>query len=489
MRLHRTRVIRVVGVLLGAALSLSCATRKAPTVPAVPSVTPISTSDIEALIARGCYRCLEEALTLSRQRAVPKLAFEAAALLALRASELGMPGQEWFAQARSYAADEATLTTYLDMIAAVPPDPLSGQRDDLLVETQARTRARSMLPMWREFLRTDDASSAFRQYLELTLACSIDVSRERDDEIAKLVGALADVPLLRYRAGICSARFARDNVAMLRSVRQGDAGFVDADYPLGKYAMSDVEAPDQEEAMRLFQSAAAAFPSSAAIAVSIGNLYQSWEEWKNALAAYDTALALMPSHPDALLGRTISLSNLEQHQEAIATATRLIEGGQWFLGQAFYWRAWNRYNLGDNAAARVDADRTRMLMINSSVFLLSGLIEWKAPRLPSAETEFEQSIAMDFGQCLAALYLGGVRVEQSKVPQAIAALQQARQCYDLSISVHRASIDKINAGRGTPASKARSVAREERLIADAERRREQAVKNIDALQRAQRPKV
>src|SRR5262245_28981344 len=489
MQVRRTRPMCVVGVLLGAALSLSCARRQAPTVPAVPSVKPVSTGDIEALIARGCYRCLEEALTLSRQRALPKLAFEAAALLALRASELGMPGQEWLTQARSFAADEASSTTYLDMIAAVPPDPLSGQRGDLLFETQARTRARSMLPMWREFLRTDDASSVFRHYLELTLACSVDVSRERDDEIARLVAALTDVPLLRYRAGICNARLRRDNVAMLTSVRQGDAGFVDADYPLGKYAMSDAEAPDQEEAMRLFQSAAVAFPSSAAIAVSIGNLYQSWEEWKNALGAYDTALALMPSHPDALLGRTISLSNLQQHQEAIATATRLIEGGQWFLGQAFYWRAWNRYNLGDNAAARVDADRTRMLMVNSSVFLLSGLIEWKAPRLPSAETEFEQSVAMDFGQCLAALYLGGVRVEQSKVPQAIAALQQARRCYDLSIAVHRASIEKITAGQGTPASKARSVAREERLIADAERRREQAVKNIDALQRAQQPKV
>ncbi|HKE82963.1 MAG TPA: hypothetical protein VKB50_04380 [Vicinamibacterales bacterium] len=480
------RAISVVGVLLGATLSLSCAPRHAPTAPAVPTVKPVSTSDIEALIARGCYRCLEEALNLSRQRAVSKLAFEAAALLALRANELGMPGQEWLAQARSFASDEASSTTYLDMIAAVPSDPLSGQRGDLLVETQARTRARSMLPMWRELLKTDGASSAFRHYLELTLACSIDVSRERDDDIAKLVGALPDVPLLRYRAGICNARLRRDNVAMLTSVRQDDAGFVDADYPLGKYAMSDPETPDQEEAMRLFQLAAVAFPSSAAIAVSIGNLYQSWEEWKNALGAYDTALALMPSHPDALLGRTISLSNLQQHQEAIATATRLIEGGQWFLGQAFYWRAWNRYNLGDNAAARVDADRTRMLMVNSSVFLLSGLIEWKAPRLPSAETEFEQSVAMDFGQCLAALYLGGVRVEQSKVPQAIAALQQAHQCYDLSIAVHRASIEKINAGRGTPVTKARSVAREERLIADDERRREQAIKTGDALKERQR---
>jgi hypothetical protein len=72
------------------------------------------------------------------------------------------------------------------------------------------------------------------------------------------------------------------------------------------------------------------------------------------------------------------------------------------------------------------------------------------------------------------------------VPEAIAALQQSRQCFDLSIAVHRAAIEKITAGRSTPTGKAREVAREERLIADAERRREQAVKAIDGLQRLQR---
>lgn len=477
-------------------LSVGCAARKA-TAPA-PAV-PMPTADIERLIDRGCFRCLEQALTLARQRGLSSLAFESATLLALRAGELGMPGEEWLMQARELAAPivapsapwwpGSNLTTYLEMVTAVPPDPLSGHRDDLLVETQARNRARSMLPMWQEFLRTDTAPAALRHYLELTLECSVDTSRERGDAVAALVASLPDVPLLHYRAGICSARFTRDNVATLTSLQHADPEFVDVDYPMGKYALANPEAPDQEEALRRFQSAAAAFPSSAAIAVSIGNLYQTWEEWKESLTAYDRALTLVPSHPDALLGRTISLSNLEQHQAAIDAATRLIDGGQWFLGQAFYWRAWNHYNLGNNAAARSDADRTRTLMVNSAVFLLSGLIEWKGPRLPSAETEFEQSVAMDFGQCLGALYLGGVRVEQSKVPEAIAAMQQARQCYDLSIAVHRASIEKINAGAGTPATKARGVAREERLIADAQRRREQAMKTIDALQRQPRPKV
>ena len=472
----RSLLLAVVVVAVAAA---ACSAKKPLPLPEPPAPT----ADIEALIERGCYRCLERAFTLSRQRGLPQLAFESATLLTLRTGELGIAGESWLQAAKEAAGGDPVRTTYLEMVAAVPGDPLGGQRDDLLVETQLRKRAESLLSTWRESLRSGVGSGAFRRYLELTLACQVDTSKERDAEVTRILGAMPMVPLLLYRAGTCSARFRRDNLETLRLARLAEPELVDADYSLGKYLLGDQEAPDEEEALQRFQSAAAAFPSSVAIAVSVGNLYQRWEEWKSALAAYDAALALMPAHPDALLGRTISLSQLQQHPEAIAAATQLIDGGRWYLGQAFYWRAWNHFNAGDNVAARADADRTRTLMVNSTVFLLSGLIEWRAPRLPSAEKEFEQSVAMDFGQCLAALYLGGVRTEQAKVPEAIAALQQARQCFDLNIAVHRAAIEKINAGAGTATSKARSVLREERLIADAERRREQATKTLDALQR------
>lgn len=475
------RLLRLSGIVLLAVEAVSCASRRPPATTASAPVQP--SRQIQELVARGCFRCLEQALTLARERGDSQLAFEAATLLVLRGGELGIPAQAWMQQARELAAGDPARELYLAMVSTVPPDPLSGQRGDLLLESQARNRAQSTMPDWRDGLRTGPASDSFRQYLTLSLTCLVDTSAERDRMLDALIPALPDVPLLRYRAAICDRRYRADSVATLTSIEQRDAEFADVNYALGKYAMQNPESPDQDEAMRRFQAAARAFPASVAIQLTIGNLYQSWEEWKSALAAFDAALALMPAHPEALLGRTISLSNLEQPQAAIDTATKLIDGGQWYLGQAYYWRAWNHFNMRNNDAARADADRTRTLMVNASVFLLSGLIEWRAPRLASAEKEFEQSVAMDFGQCLAALYLGGVRSEEGKPAESIAALQQARQCFDLSITVHRAAIEKINSGPGTEASKARGVAREERLIADAERRREQAVKTIETLQR------
>jgi tetratricopeptide (TPR) repeat protein len=261
--------------------------------------------------------------------------------------------------------------------------------------------------------------------------------------------------------------------------------FVDADYALGRYALRDPDGPDQDEALRRFQSATAAFPSSTSIPTAMGNLYQSWEDWPNALNAFDRALSLLPSHPDALLGRIISLSQLERHDEAIAAATQLIDYGRSHLGQAFYWRAWNYFNIGRNDAARADADRTRTLMVNPGVFLLSGLIEWRFLRREPAELEFQEALKMDFGQCEAAFYLGGVRVELRKLPEATAAMNQARQCYDLTLSVRRKLLAESQARAGTPEQKARDVAKHERSIANVEKRRTEVLEAIDRLQRMQ----
>jgi tetratricopeptide (TPR) repeat protein len=468
-----------------AAGSTACAGRHT-TISAAP-VPPV-TADIERLIDRGCFGCLQEALTLADERSQPALAFEAAALLALRATELGMPADEWMAVARLRAADDPSRLQYLEMVAAVPPDPLRGLRDDLLVETQVRNRIQQRLASvasWYDELQTGSHSQTFRRYLELTLICAVDRRPERVERLDALVPGLPESTLLQYRVGTCDER----SRTRLRDVQTSVPEFVDADYAIGRYALRDPDGPDQDEALRRFQSAAAAFPSSTSIPTAMGNLYQSWEDWPNALTAFDRALALLPSHPDALLGRIISLSQLERHEDAIAAATQLIDYGRWHLGQAFYWRAWNYFNVGRNDAARADADRTRTLMVNPAVFLLSGLIEWRFLRREPAELEFQEALKMDFGQCEAAFYLGGVRAELRKLPEAIAAMNQARQCHDLTLSVRRKLLAESQARAGTPEQKARDLAKHERSIANVEKRRTEVLEAIDRLQRIQSAEV
>jgi tetratricopeptide (TPR) repeat protein len=381
-----------------------------------------------------------------------------------------MRSEEWIARARTYADGDAERTQYVEMATAMPPDPLRGLRDDLLVERQLRNRIQQRLASassWYDVLQTGSHSIAFRHYLELTLICAVDGRPERFERLDALVPRLPDLPLLKYRVGVCDDRY-QDR---LQSLQREIPEFVDADFALGRYALRDRQTPNPDEAMRRFRSAAAAFPASTAIPTAIGNLYQTWEDWTNALAAFDQSLALLPSHPDARLGRVISLSNLERHDEAIASATELIDAGRWHLGQAFYWRAWNYLSIGNNQAARADADRTRTLMVNPAVFVLSGLIEWRLLRRESAETEFQEALKMDFGQCEATFYLGGVRAELRKLPEAMAAMNQARQCYDLALAVRRKLFAEAMAKALTPEAQARETARHERAIASVQKRR------------------
>jgi tetratricopeptide (TPR) repeat protein len=462
-------------VLLAVVAALAgCATRRPPDAASRPDLA--SAEDVAQWIRQGCYRCLEQAFTAADARGDAIRAFEASALLVLRSKELGLPIEPWLAHARQRASANPMLAQYLTMVEAIPPHPMSDDRDALF-DVRTRTQARSSLSAWRDSLRSGPTSDVFRMYLDVALICGFGTLKENDQSFAGQVDDAAQAPVYQYRIGICDSTHA----ARLHRLREKDAAFVDADFALGRYALDDPVQPDQEEALRRLQSAAAAFPRSPAIAVTIGNVYRRWEEWSDALASYDAALTVSPRHPEALVGRTISLSHLTRPHEAIETATKLIDDGQWHLGEAYYWRGWNQLRLEQHDLARRDADRAKTLMANAAVFVLSGVIEWRLRRLESAEQEFQSAIAIDFGECEAALDLGVVRDERRKPAEALAAFQQARQCYDLSIALRREAIAKVLAGPGTDTAKARDSARHQRELAELETRREEAVRAIAVL--------
>jgi tetratricopeptide (TPR) repeat protein len=435
-----------------------------------------TTGDLAQLIRHGCYHCLEQAFAEADTRGAKPAAFEAAALLVLRSKELGLPTEPWLGRARALAATDPSLTTYVTMVEAIPPHPMSDDRDALF-DVRARNQARTSLAAWRASLHSGTTSDLFRMYLDVALICGFGTLKENEQSFAGQLDADVQAPIYQYRIGICDSGYS----GRLKALRAGDAAFVDADFVLGRYALEDPVQPDQDEALRRLQSAATAFPRSPVIGVTIGNVYRRWEEWSDALAAYDRVLAVSPLHPEALLGRAVSLSHLARPQEAIAAATTLIDQGQWHLGEAYYWRGWNHLRLEQHEHARSDADRAKTLMSNAAVFVLSGVIEWRLRRLDTAEKEFETAMAIDFGECEAALDLGVVRDERRRPVEALAAFQQARQCYDLSISLRREAIARVQAGPGTETSKARDSARHRRELDALEDRRAEAVRAITVL--------
>jgi tetratricopeptide (TPR) repeat protein len=475
----------VITLSLVLAIAAGCAKQQGGPVATVPA-TPVV--DVAALIRHGCFSCLERALEAASGE--PK--FEAAALLTLRAKELGLPYEGYRRTAGELATVNPAFTTYLEVLDAAPVDPLTGERyvgDDRFASATRVGRGTPDAPSqlspgsdraagWKAVLASPGAGSALlRSYLSLVIECR-NPSPTRAATARAAVAASADAPLLRYRAGICDAELR----PMLLALRQEDADYVDADYMLGRSALAG-QLPDLDEALARLESAVRAFPESLAAATVLGDARQEREEWAEALDAFDSVIKRAPQHRDALLGRTIALSRLKRHDDAIATATRMIELGSWFLGEAHYWRAWNAFNLQQYPAARLDTDRAKSLMVNAAVFVLSGLVEWNERRLPTAESEFEEALKMDFGRCDAARYLGRVRVQRSKVPEALAAFKQAIQCYDLSIAVRQKMIADVTAASGTDAMKARRLSSHQRAIAEYRADREEVLRNVAELEK------
>src|SRR5262245_30253416 len=108
----------------------ACATRVPPTAPSRPPAVEFD-AGADGLIRRGCYRCLEQAYEQAQQQGARAQAFEAAALLALRSKELGLPSDPWLDRARALAGADPSLTAYVDMVGVIPPDRLSENRDAL----------------------------------------------------------------------------------------------------------------------------------------------------------------------------------------------------------------------------------------------------------------------------------------------------------------------------------------------------------------------
>jgi len=470
--------VRVAALLLTLATTGAACAIHTPPRKSAPSLDSTAAASIDALVQRGCYRCLEQAQQEALAAGDRVRIFETALLLVARAKELGLPFSGWLYHALAATPPGADWSDYLAIVQSLRTDPLADDRDIVLLDTLKNRASPQTVTAWRTDLAAGSGSPLLRTYLELSLICQY-IVEDRNVTIAAAVQRFHDVPLIQYRAGACNATQAPH----LQEVRETVPEFADVEFLLGRYALEVPQQPDQEEGLRRFNAARAAFPQSPAILASLGALHRDREEWADALEAYDAALALVPTHRDALLGRVVTLSHLARYEDAVAAATRIIDLGSWFTGEAYYWRAWNEYHLSQIDDARSDTDRAKGLMHNSSVLVLSGMIEWHERRFEESEAELQDALTLDAGQCEAAFLLGTVRAERRQWTSGAAAFELAQRCYDLSVTLRRETISRITTGPGSDEGKARLIARQQRAMTEEEQHRDEAAENAAQMQK------
>jgi len=461
-----------VAAFLWLVLIVACAARVPPVSPSV--VTDLAAAD--ALMHAGCYQCLERALAIyERVAEMPRApsaarhgAFDTAVLLAVRAKELGIPTEPFFRRARRHAASLPAPTApdlapdvYLESVELFAGE-LSGLDPDVRQQRNERLRRAAApdvpRPAPRLALGEAPATDLVAAYLSLAIDCE-EARARRDVNAAAVLARHGDSPLIRFRLTLCAVGGKAPG-----SLREEDARWLDALFFEGRAELARRAAADVGKAVELFASAHDAFPASLAITLALGNAQNMLSEYDAALINFDAVLAETPTHREAALGRTMSLSYLSRHAEAIAEATRIIELGTWLIGDAYYWRAWNRFQLKELDTAWADIEQASKLNVDTSVFTLAGFIAYARKELDVAVNRFDRAFALDATNCEAVWAAGLVHVDQQAWGEAAPKFSRGMTCFVSAATQTEREMAEIERTTYAEALKAKRIAAAQKRI-------------------------
>ena len=427
----------------------------------------------ERRVSDGCYDCLLEAKAAyeklaglqGRPTVIARL-FEVEMLLVVRERELAMDSTASLARVRAVAKElpaEIDAARYVAIVEAMPTD-ISGipvSRD--VAFRRAHQAFAASVEDQIAWLSADTALLLpVRQYLSVALDCGYG---RRFNRVAgqppptPLAGRMpADIqPMVSYIVGWCAGVKA----PMLTSLRERVAGYTEAAYYLARMHVSEAADTGGSAARPFLAEAYGRFPTSSSVTYLNGNFQQLVGDCREALRFYEETLALESVHDNAMLGRTVCFAFLKRFDEAIASATRMIEVKSVNEPYAFYWRAWVRHVRGELVEARADIERAKSMLSNNDIHRLAGIIEHDQNDLDIATKDLVIAKTMQGGSadCVARWYLGLVEMKREKWSVSGQHFEDAMACYEAQAIVARQGLQRMEARENVdPDFKARQIA-------------------------------
>jgi tetratricopeptide (TPR) repeat protein len=278
---------------------------------------------------------------------------------------------------------------------------------------------------------------------------------------------------MRFKEATC-----RGSLELLEGLRTKNPRWLDTLVFEGRRELAREPAVvDVLKASELFARAHAEFPESDAITLTYANAQSSIGEYQSALELFDKVLQDEPTHRDALVGRMMNLSYLDKHLDAISVATRMIELGTWHIGDAYYWRAWNRYHHQELETAWADVEEGTRLLVTTSVYTLAGFIAFARKELDTAIQRFDRAFTLDRTNCEAVWTGAMVHVAQQAWVSAAPKFVAAAGCFSWTAAEARTDVQRVQAATYAEALKTRRIEAAQKRLETAEHRRAQSAFN------------
>jgi tetratricopeptide (TPR) repeat protein len=423
-----------------------CAPARAPVL--TPDTRALETAD--ARVRDGCHDCLIDARdryrSLVKGRSWPTVVrrlFEVELLIAMRQRELAVDPSAAIAAAAELARElppDIPADRYLMAVQSLPHERHGWPRSELAAFRRQHGMTAAVAKDEAEWIRQGPLTGPIAQYLATSLECSHE-PRQRPAPAPE-----ADAPpILRYRAAICGVVHRQTLEAIRRDVPE----FIETSFFLGQLAVSAIAEGGAGDPHALVAETLQWLPASPAPTFLGASLQHAVADWSRAIELYDRTLALKPGHEDAWAGRTISLTELGRHQEAIDAATRMIELRLDNVDQALYWRAWNHHARGSLTEARADIEEARRRRRSGEILTLAGIIAHDQDDLEAAGRDLREARRMGQGQnCRADWYLGSVLVKQRHWKEAAPTFEAATTCYALDVRAREHAIRALEEKSG-----------------------------------------
>lgn len=451
-------------------------TPKRPELTVTPKPTPAQRlGSADDLIRAGCLDCLLDAFAeYDRLRESPAVrdaatagAIRAAALIARRERELGMTDDDYLQRARTLMIGAQSvppgLATLLDIIAVLPGGGGGMMRTPTSdVDLQRQRTLRLNQEVWTATLRDLARADELGAYLWLAFACSASDLRDQSiEQLLEPVEPFATTPLILMKRATCRGVRSEGLTELL----DANPRFVEVAYWLGLHAVGDRKLDDADAQFDIAYLWRQQWPS---LTQSIANVAMTSEEFERALTFYDRTLELEPKAVDALIGRVRALTYLGRHDDAMATADRLIAMG-WYVGEARYWRAYNETDMERFEDAWADVEAAAKLLFNADVPKLAGLIAYRREQLDVSLGKFQQAHTRNPNDCETFFYLGVVNAELRAWAPTADILVNAAKCLAATEAGYLREIGSIEASQDPPARKAAKIERRQQWIAKGRR--------------------
>jgi tetratricopeptide (TPR) repeat protein len=387
-------------------------------------------SAADALVARGCYRCLQEATGIYRQllteryrtALIAQKAHDSFMMLALRERELGVPdsGAALEAHQVGRVATPASHDLCESLLSALASPSTEGRilpdgRDD--PRNDYNGLARRLQAAW--------PSSILPAYGYIALDCSLTLPADLRPRTEDLFAAYPDSLALTYRHLLCQTPLPE---AAARELLRSEPRFSELHLALAQHALSERRIVSAHaDLTRAFE----AIPESRAIGLTLAGVALGLVNFDEALRLYDHVLAAGPSR-EALLGRVKALTYMNRPGEAIATLDALLGDSEWSPGEKYYWRGLNNLRRSDADAAYKDAKIALQSWPGPPVYRLAGIAAFVLGRLQDARHHLASSVEMDRDDCEALLHLGYVDAAEQIWTAALDRFTSAATCFGKS---------------------------------------------------------